>query len=221
MARYSAAFALISDFALLTLGGSLKRKEMLSARLGDVLSELYLLSAVLKRWHDETNIAADFPLVEWTAEESFAKMASSLDEVLANLPNRPAAWLLRALTLPGGSNRGPSDELTREVAELLLTPSPTRSRISRGVEAVRGDGALKTLEEAFALVVATEPLRRKLKELGLSVDAALAGGTPTDDDVRLLRKAEELVGEVISVDDFDPSEIVRETSNAAHQEAAQ
>ncbi len=221
MARYSAAFALISDFALLTLGGSLKRKEMLSARLGDVLSELYLLSAVLKRWHDETNIAADFPLVEWTAEESFAKMASSLDEVLANLPNRPAAWLLRALTLPGGSNRGPSDELTRECAELLLTPSPTRSRISRGVEAVSGDGALKTLEEAFALVVATEPLRRKLKAAGLSVDAALADGTLRDEEVRLLRKAEELVGEVIAVDDFDPSEILRETSDYSHQEAAQ
>lgn len=221
MARYSAAFALVSDFALLTLGGSLKRKEMLSARLGDVLSELYLLSAVLKRWHDEGSLAADFPLVEWTAEDSFAKMASSLDEVLANLPNRPAAWLLRFLTVPGGSNRGPSDELTCEVAELLLTPSPTRSRISRGVEAVSGGGALKTLEEAFFLVVATEPLRRKLKQADLSVDAALANGTLTDNEVRLLRTAEELVGEVIAVDDFDPSEIVRETSDHPHQEAAQ
>ncbi|SOE18987.1 acyl-CoA dehydrogenase [Hoeflea halophila] len=221
MARYSAAFALVSDFALLTLGGSLKRREMLSARLGDVLSELYLLSAVLKRWHDEGNIAADFPLVEWTAEDSFAKIAASLDEVLANLPNRPAAWLLRFLTVPGGSNRGPSDELTREVAELLLTPSPTRNRISRGVEAVRGGGALKTLEEAFFLVVATEPLRRKLKQAELSVDAALANGILTNDEGRLLRAAEQLVGEVIAVDDFDPSEIVRDTSDYSHQEAAQ
>lgn len=220
MARYAAAFALISDFALLTLGGSLKRKEMLSARLGDVLSELYLLSAVVKRWHDEGNIAADFPLIEWTAADSFAKIAASLDEVLANLPNRPAAWFLRLLTLPGGSNRGPDDDLTRECAELLLTPSPTRDRISRGVEAVNGS-ALKTLEEAFALVVATEPLRRRLKDGKLSPDAAVANGTLTEREADLMREAEELVGKVIAVDDFDPSEIGCEQNEPPHQEAAQ
>ena len=47
LSRYAAAFALVSDLALLTLGGGLKRKEMISARLGDILSELYLLGAVL------------------------------------------------------------------------------------------------------------------------------------------------------------------------------
>lgn len=221
MGRYAAAFALISDFALLTLGGSLKRKEMLSARLGDVLSELYLLSAVVKRWHDEGNAAADFPLVEWAAADAFARIASSLDEVLANLPNRPAALLLRVLTLPGGSNRGPADDLTRECAELLLVPSPTRDRLSRGVEAVSGGGALKTLEDAFALVVETEPLRRKLKDAELPLGVAVSNGALTDEEARLLRKAEELVGKVIAVDDFDPAEIVRDRSEHLQREAAQ
>ncbi|MBC7281997.1 acyl-CoA dehydrogenase [Hoeflea sp.] len=221
MSRYAAAFALVSDFALLTLGGSLKRKEMLSARLGDVLSELYLLSAVMKRWHDDGHKAADFPLVEWAAEDSLAKMAQGLDEVLANLPNRAAAFLLRAVTLPGGSHRGPSDDLTRECAELLLTPSPTRDRLTRGVRAVRGGGALKTLEDAFAHVAETEPLRRKLRDAKVSVDEAVANGTLTAEEADLLRKAEALVAEVVAVDDFDPADILRNQYVDEPREAAQ
>ena len=60
LSRYSSAFALCADMALLTLGGALKRKEMLSARFGDILSELYLLSAALKRWQDEGRQQARF-----------------------------------------------------------------------------------------------------------------------------------------------------------------
>lgn len=221
MARYAAAFALISDFALLTLGGSLKRKEMLSARLGDVLSELYLMSAVVKRWHDDGRIEADFPLVKWAAEDSFAKIASSLDEVLVNLPNRPAAFFLRIITVPGGSHTGPSDELTRECAELLLTPSATRDRLSKGVQAVSGDGALKKLEDAFALVDETEPLRRKLRNAKVPLDIAVANGTLTEEQAGLLRKAEELVEKVVAVDDFDPSEIGRGNGELEYREAAQ
>tara|TARA_R110002020_G_scaffold109430_9_gene253063 strand:- start:1020 stop:3263 length:2244 start_codon:yes stop_codon:yes gene_type:complete len=221
MGRYAAAFALISDFALLTLGGSLKRKEMLSARLGDVLSELYLLSAVMKRWHDDGHMAADFPLVEWTAEDSFAKISASLDAVLANLPNRAAAFFLRMVTLPGGSNRGAPDDLTRECAELLLTPSPTRDRLTRGVHAVAGDGALRKLEDAFALVAATEPLRRKLREAGVSLDEAVAGGKLSETEADQLRKTEQLVDAVVAVDDFDPSEILRDESREQPREAAQ
>ncbi|MDP2119140.1 MAG: acyl-CoA dehydrogenase [Hoeflea sp.] len=212
MARQAAAFALISDFALLTLGGSLKRREMLSARLGDVLSELYLLSAVVKRWHDDGKLAADFPLVEWAAEDSLARMAAGLDEVLANLPNRAAAFFLRAGTLPGGSHRGPPDDLTRECAELLLAPSPTRERLTRGVRAVGGEGALKRLEEAFALVCETEPLRRRLREARVSHAAAVGQGTLTAEEARLLRKARELVDAVVAVDDFDPAEILPQRS---------
>src|SRR5262249_61817360 len=107
LSRYSAAFALCADMALLTLGGALKRKEMLSARFGDILSELYLLSAALKRWHDEGREPADLPLLEWCMEAGFATIEARFDEIFANFPNRPAAWLLRFLLLPfGGRPRG-------------------------------------------------------------------------------------------------------------------
>src|SRR5205823_5730488 len=80
-----------SDIALLTLGGALKRKEMISARLGDILAELYLLSAVLKRWQDEGRQADDFPLVAGCMASGFETIEARMEQVLANLPNRVAA----------------------------------------------------------------------------------------------------------------------------------
>jgi acyl-CoA dehydrogenase len=97
LSRYAAAFALTADMALLTLGGALKRKEMLSGRLGDILSELFLLSAVLKRWNDEGRQEADLPVVDWCMETGYATIEKRLGEVFANLPNRFAAGLLRFL----------------------------------------------------------------------------------------------------------------------------
>jgi len=209
MSRFAAAFALTADIALLTLGGSLKRKEMLSGRLGDVLSELYLMSAVLKRWEEDGRVADDLPLVEWAAADACHRIAASLDEVLVNLPNRFAALLLRVIIRPGGSRRRPPDELTRTCAELLLEPSPTRERLTRGVRAVGDTGALKTLEEAFDRVVKTEPLRRKLKDMNKSLEEAAADGSLSERDIEALREADALVAKVISVDDFNPEDIAR------------
>jgi acyl-CoA dehydrogenase len=131
LGRYASAFALAVDMALLIMGGGLKRQEMISARFGDVLSELYLLSAVLKRWQDEGRQQADLPLLAWCMESGFATIEARLDEIFANFPNRPVAWMLRFLLLPlGPRRRGPSDRLTDACAELLLAPSATRDRLT-------------------------------------------------------------------------------------------
>src|SRR5262249_26974691 len=81
LGRYASAFALAVDMALLPLGGALKRQEMVSARFGDILSELYLMSAVLKRWHDEGRQQADLPLLQWCAQASFATVEKRFDEI--------------------------------------------------------------------------------------------------------------------------------------------
>src|SRR5690606_4301104 len=71
--RYSAAFALLADASMLVLGGSLKMRERLSSRLGDALSQLYLLSAVLKRFHDEGQQQDDAPLAHWAAQDALQR----------------------------------------------------------------------------------------------------------------------------------------------------
>ncbi|MEZ5653697.1 MAG: acyl-CoA dehydrogenase [Burkholderiaceae bacterium] len=208
MSRHAAAFALIADAALLTLGGTLKQREMLSARLGDALSELYLLSATLKRWQDDGRHTADLPIVQWAAADSLAVIARSLDETLANLPSRPVAWLLRLLTRPGGAHRGPDDALTRTCAQLLLDPSETRTRLTQGVRAIAtGRGALHDLEAAFALTVETDALRRKLREQHAGIDDAEASGLISADEAARLREHDKAVARVIAVDDFDAAEI--------------
>ena len=59
--RFSAAFAFLTDVSMLVIGGSLKRKESISARLGDVLSALYLASTSLKHYEDTGNKESELP----------------------------------------------------------------------------------------------------------------------------------------------------------------
>lgn len=206
MGRFAAAFALTADMAFLTLGGSLKRREMLSARMGDVLSELYLLSAALKRWEDEGRQPDDLPLLEYAAADSFAKIRGSLDAVLVNMPNRFAAGLLRFLTLPGGSNLGPTDKLTKRCADIVYTPSEARDRLTVDLfEGLEGD-AVWHLNRAYRKVTALEPLRRKLRNAGRSLDEALADGSLDSEEKAMIEGAEAAVAEVIAVDDFTPED---------------
>ena len=131
LGRHAAAFALAVDLSLLTLGGALKRKEMVSARFGDILSELYLSSAALKRWNDEGRQPDDFVLLEYCMEASFATIEARFDEIIGNFPVRPVAWLLRVMIQPfGARRRGPSDHVTDACSEIIANPGAARDRLT-------------------------------------------------------------------------------------------
>jgi acyl-CoA dehydrogenase len=211
LGRYAAAFAFAVDVALLTLGGALKRKEMISGRFADILCELYLLSAVLKRWHDEGGQEADFPLVAYCCESGLATIAARLDEILANLPNRPVAWLLRAMTLPfGRQHRGPSDRLATACAQILLEPSATRDRVTVGLYHPTDDGPVARLDRAFKLAVAAQPLRDRMRKAHVrDVETARAQGLINESEAAQLAALAKAVADVINVDDFAPEELTR------------
>jgi acyl-CoA dehydrogenase len=129
--RYSAAFALASDFAMLTLGGDLKKRELLSARLGDILSAMYLASCVLKHFENQGRRATDLPLVEWSVRTLMYQAQESLHEFLLNFPNRPVSWLLRFFMFPRGRTyKNPSDQIGSRVVDLVTTPGESRERLS-------------------------------------------------------------------------------------------
>jgi acyl-CoA dehydrogenase len=220
LSRYSAAFALAADLALLTLGGALKRREMLSARFGDILSELYLASAALKRWDDEGRQQDDLPLLAWCMQSSFATIEARFDEIFANLPNRPVAWLLRAFILPfGRRQRGPSDRLTEACAAILTNPSAARERLVAGLyhpPAHERDNGLGMLERAFALTVAVQAIRDRMRKARVR-DIGQAERQRTIDaaEAAQLREAAEAVAAAIAVDDFAPQEL---TSRGACQQ---
>ncbi len=223
--RYSANLALVADVTLALLGGKLKFRESLSARLGDVLSHLYIASAVLKRFEDDGRPHADLPFVRWACDESFHAIEQSLDGVLRHLPNRPLAWLVRALVFPLGRRRRPADDATGQaIARLLQTPGETRTRVTHTVYAPDNEGkALGLLKRALAQVVRTEALEQRLlrarKEGRLlelhpvaRVDEALQAGVINADEHRQLAETYRLVAEVIKVDDFSHEELARPDS---------
>ncbi len=217
LSRHAAGFALVADLALLTLGGGLKRKEMLSARLGDILSELYLMSAVLKRWEDDGRQMEDLPLVAYCMQESFATIDLRFAEVLANLPNRFVAALAKLIVQPLGPRlRGPDDRLTMQCAEILLVPSATRDRLTSGLYLGRGDDAVATLERAFSLSVLTEKAREKMHAEKIdNPETALASGYIIAEDVAMIAELKEAVARVVAVDDFAPEDLALHTTAAA------
>lgn len=206
LSRYSSAFALCADMALLTLGGALKRKEMLSARFGDILSELYLLSATLKRWQDEGRQKDDLPALEWCMASGFKTIENRFAEILANLPNRPVAWLLKFLIQPFGARvTGPSDRVVQQCAQLVLSPSAARDRLTPDLAFVEDDGGIARLEKAFRLVTAAEDAAKQLRAARLrDWKEGVKKGVITQDDGEKLAAAHEAVAKVIEVDDFAP-----------------
>ncbi|PDT76449.1 acyl-CoA dehydrogenase [Bradyrhizobium sp. C9] len=221
LSRYSSAFALCADMALLTLGGALKRKEMLSARFGDILSELYLLSAALKRWQDEGRQKEDLPALEWCMASGFKTIENRFAEILANLPNRPVAWMLKFLIQPFGARvTGPSDRVVHLCAQLVLSPSAARDRLTPDLAFVEDDGGIARLEKAFRLVIAAEDAAKQLRAARLhDWKDAVKKGVLTEADGEKLAAAHEAVAKVIEVDDFAPealSPIYKKTADV-HQ----
>lgn len=209
-------FAAVSDLVMGTLGGSLKRREGISARLGDVLSELYILSAVLKRFEADGLQAADLPLVEWNYRMALFNIQRAFDDVLVELPNRPVAWFLRLIAFPWGRRRRPPRQrLIRACASLVLNPSPTRERLTTGIYR-SGDkkDATGLMEAAFEAALARDAIEAKLKEAGKSgrkamadLDALVADGILSRENADSLNAVNALIREAIMVDDFAPEEL--------------
>jgi acyl-CoA dehydrogenase len=206
LSRYASAFALCADMALLTLGGALKRKEMLSARFGDILSELYLLSAVLKRWQDEGRQAADLPLVAWCMAKGVRIIENRFAEVLANMPNRFVAAILKFVVQPFGARvLGPSDDVVHRCAQLVLEPSVARDRLTPNLSHVEDDGGIARLEKAFLMVAGAEDIAKRMRAAHIhDWSEAIDKGVITQAEGDRLQAAHEAVARVIEVDDFAP-----------------
>jgi acyl-CoA dehydrogenase len=213
--RLSTAFVLTADTAMLILGGNLKRKEKLSGRLADILSNLYLLSAVVKQYEDRGRPVEEWPLVEWACAESRRVIEGAFAEFFRNFPNRWVAWKLRFLTFPLGIRpAAPSDRLGHQVAALLMAPSPTRDRLTAGIFAPGASNEpLGRLEDALGKVLAAEPIEKKVREAlrektiaggddAKTLSAAVAAGVVSAQDALIVASAQAARSEVIRVDDF-------------------
>ena len=218
--RYSANLALMADISMMTLGGKLKFKESLSGRLGDVLSHIYMTSAMLKRYHDEGAPQAEQPLLAWAFHNSVHEIELALSAALRNFPIRPVGWLMWALIFPWGRRaEAPGDRLGHRVAALLMTPNAARDQLARGVfltPCENNPGG--RIASYLAKAVAAEPVERKfikaLKTKGIEaldfpaqLDEAVREGLITAEERVQLEELRAITMDTISVDDFDTEEL--------------
>ncbi|ATG74730.1 acyl-CoA dehydrogenase [Zobellella denitrificans] len=219
MNRLSANLGLLSDLAMATLGGELKRKERLSARLGDILSQLYLVSATLKRFNDEGRPAEVLPLVHWACQDGLYRAQVALVELLDNFPARGLGRVLKLLLMPFGAPlKRPSDRLDHQVARLLQTPGLARNSLAGDLYLTAEEGnPLGMLEQALTDILRAEPVfdkatravgRRPFTMLDQLAEEALAAGAISQEEAALLTAAEASRLRTINVDDFDPLELV-------------
>lgn len=228
--RFSSAFALMADVSMLMLGGSLKRKESISARLGDILSYLYLLSAVLKLFHDQGKETDDLPIVRFACDTCLYEIQQRFNELFQNFPNRWLGYLLKWLIFPLGQHFAkPKDYLNHKIAQLLMAPTQTRERLAEGafISPVK-ENVLADIQDALLKTIAAEPVEKTIKSamqdgiitghtLVEQAQSALSKQVISLEQFDLLMQADEARKKVIAVDDFATEELARVTPEEFQQ----
>ena len=226
--RYSQAFALTADWTTVFLGGQLKRKQKLSGRMADILGELYLMSATLRRFEDEGRIVEDRPLVDAIMADRIAAMEQTFGEVFANFPNAFFAWAMRVLCFPLGRHAKPaSDRVNYRFVRAVLRPGAFRDRLTTGTYvSMDPNDVTGVLEDALIKVTEAEEIETKFIKAARkgvierrldrdAIDDAVAAGVLTGNEAGIMRAADEATDRVVKVDDFAPEELAESKHRVA------
>lgn len=220
--RFSAAFALLTDVCMLTYGAKLKRKESISGRLGDILSHLYLLSAVLKHFHDQGSPKDDLPVVKYASLYCLYEIQQRFDEIFKNFPNKVVAWLVKVIVFPVGKRFSkPRDKMNKQIAELFMSPTETRQRLAAGIyQSAAGGNLVAKVQDALLKTIEAEPLEKIISQAEKNkqitgytsndlLEAALKHELITQSEYETVKSARKARYDIIAVDDFEPSELAK------------
>jgi alkylation response protein AidB-like acyl-CoA dehydrogenase len=216
LTRMSSALAMLSDLAMIMLGGDLKRKERLSARLGDVLSHLYMASATLKFYEDNGRMREELPYVQWCLDRNLHEIQNAIVGFTENWPNRWIGGLMKRWVFPFGLPfKAPSDKLSHRIVQEMTTPSALRQRLTQGIFVSDSQSDhIRILEDAFEKVVAVKDVERTMSKAQRAgtLDKALKGealwqaaadiGVISSGDIESLQAAEAARSAVVAVDHF-------------------
>lgn len=220
LSRASRNFALVADLTVALLGGGLKARQRIAGRMADALSELYFLSAILKRFEDDGRPSADAVIVDLCAENALYRFQEALRATIDNFPVAAGRWLMRPLVFPFGMRARPaSDRVSKRAVKLVLEPGEVRDRLTRFIYVSRDPGdAMGLLEVTLPRVIEAEAVERKIDKAvrgGIVnryhdhdwIAEAVEKGVISDSEAVLVREVEGLVERCISVDDFHPEEL--------------
>jgi hypothetical protein len=236
LTRMSSALAMVSDLSMMIFGGDLKRLERLSARLGDVLSHLYIASTVLKYYEDNGRPLSDLPYVEWCMQKSLYEIQQAFIYFFENLPMRWLGRVLKRIVFPWGANyEMPSDRLDHEIVKAMLSDNELRDRLTKDIYIGQSDDdPAGRIENAFKKILAAAPvekaLRNAMKEGKLTsartiqetVETAVAAGIITQEEANLYLAAEAARDDAIQVDDYSKEYIAtgKQSGDKSSQAAA-
>jgi acyl-CoA dehydrogenase len=219
--RYSQAFALVADWTTVFLGGALKRKQMLSGRMADILGDLFLMSATLKRFDEEGQLAEDKIVVDAIMADRIAVMEKSFGEIFANFPNGVMANAMRVLCFPLGRHARPAaDRINYRFVRAVLRPGAFRDRLTTGVfVSMDPNDITGVLEDAFIKVTEAEEIEAKFAKAARkgvferrldrdAIDDAVAAGVLNGNEAGIMRAADEATNRAVKVDDFAMDEVV-------------
>ena len=218
--RFSAAFALLTDISMVVMGGSLKRKETISARLGDVLSSLYLASVSLKYYEDTGDKEAELPLVHWTQKTLIAEAQEKIHQTLSNFPNKFIGILIKLIIFPLGRNFcGPTIEETLTIGKLISRKIKTRENLINGIYLQEEPtNHYAQMNKALELYESCHPIKSEMhtaKKKGLIkgnnfddlLDSAVNESVISKEQAGLLKEYNLICDDIINVDDFSQEEV--------------
>jgi hypothetical protein len=213
LSRLSARYAVCADLALMILGGALKRKERLSARLGDVMSYLYMGSAVLKYFEMHGEPEQEKVIAEWAVKYCLWAAGQALEQTESNFPSQ-TRWLVKLLVRIGRNRYElPKDKHDHKVAQAMLVDSPLRQRLAKQCYIPMDEqDPVGRVEAAFHAVLAAEAANLKIKQAKKQgkltgskqemLEQAVRDQVISGEEAALIRRAEQLRNDAIQVDAF-------------------
>jgi acyl-CoA dehydrogenase len=212
--RLSSALAVQADFALLVLGGDLKRKEMLSARLGDVMSYLFMAMGNIKFYLQSDCREELKPYFNYGTSLALKQAEDALFAYTDNFPNRLVSGFLGAsLAMPFIKRSKISDKMITDLAEATFKDAAAKKTLTSLVSMVGRDG-FTVLEDAYKAKLDVLPLLDAMKAATRSgkidkqlrfaqlVDVALEAGVITADDKEKLTAYDTKRKLAIAVDEY-------------------
>lgn len=216
--RLSSTFAFMADMCMVIYGGSLKKREKISARLGDILSYMYLASAALKYYEDLGRQQEELPLLKKAVETQLYNTQEALFDIYAHIPNRFIGTALRLISFTWGRvfNR-PSLNLDKNIVEPLMQHSSVRDRLTANCYLPSNDNdPVAILEKALTLTIQSEAIMNKIRhdeKNGVFAGEPLANvrdiadiayqlGRISKEEYDLLCESNKRRDQVIHVDDF-------------------
>jgi acyl-CoA dehydrogenase len=225
LARAARSFALVADVTVVLLGGGLKVKQKITGRMADALAELYLLSAILKRYDDDGRPAPDRKVVDYCAQNCLHRFDVALRGVVDNFPVRWAAWTMKPLVLPYGVRRPARDKHGKDIVRLAMKPSTFRDRLTRDIyTSTDPSDRIGLLEATLAKAIACEEAEKKLERAIRKgevkrlyntdwIKDAKNKGILSADEARELAELRDMTARVVAVDDFAAADLKREDRN--------